>query len=123
MIIAHLILATVTGLLFLMAGGAKLVVPIPKLREQMSFAREYTPAMVRFVGWTEVLGGLGTGLAAWLGIQPWISVVAALGLVCVMALAARFHLIHDERSDIPKNVVLGLLALATAVVGALRLLG
>lgn len=123
MTIAHLILATLTGLLFLMAGAAKLVTPLSKLREQMSFARVYSPGMVRFIGAVEVLGGLGTGLAAWLGILPWVSVVAALGLVCVMGLAARFHAVHDERTDIPKNLVLGALALATAVVGALRLLG
>lgn len=68
------------ALLFLFAGGMKLVLPIEALTAQMPLPG----AFLRFIGVCEVLGALGLVLPGLSGIRPGLTPLAAAGLVIVM---------------------------------------
>ena len=68
------------ALLFLFAGGMKLVLPIEALTEQMPLPGLF----VRFIGVAEVLGGIGLILPGLLRIRPGLTPLAAVGLVIIM---------------------------------------
>ena len=66
--------------LFLFAGGFKLTAPIAAMTQQMPFPG----AFLRFLGAAEVLGALGLILPGALRIRPWLTPLAAAGLVIIM---------------------------------------
>ncbi len=68
------------ALLFLFAGGMKLVMPIEELTKQMPLPGWF----VRFIAVAEVLGGLGVILPGLLRIRPGLTPLAAAGLVMIM---------------------------------------
>jgi uncharacterized membrane protein YphA (DoxX/SURF4 family) len=80
--IALWILQVLLALLFLFAGGVKLVMPIEEMTKQMPLA---IPGLfLRFIGLCEVLGGLGLVLPWLLRIRPGLTPLAAAGLVIIM---------------------------------------
>jgi DoxX-like family len=68
------------ALLFLFAGGMKLVLPLEVLTEQMPLPGLF----VRFIGVAEVLGAIGLILPGLLRIRPGLTPLAAAGLVIIM---------------------------------------
>jgi hypothetical protein len=70
----------VLALLFLFAGGMKLVLPI----EAMKGPIELPGLFLRFIGVAEVLGAIGLILPRLLGIRPGLTPLAAAGLVVIM---------------------------------------
>ena len=60
------------ALLFLFAGGMKLVLPM----EQLEGSMPMPGAFLRFIGVAEVLGAIGLILPALLRIQPWLTPAA-----------------------------------------------
>lgn len=95
--------------MFLMVGYMKTFTPIDELRKTVAIAGEL-PALIRFIGISELAAGLGLLLPAGLRILPALTVWAAAGLALVMALALLFHLIRGEYSAIGTNIVLGAMA-------------
>lgn len=75
------IVQALLALLFLFAGGTKLVLPL----EQLQGPVPLPGAFVRFIGVAEVLGALGLVLPTLLQIRPGLTPLAAAGLVIVMA--------------------------------------
>ncbi len=74
------VIQVVLALLFLFAGGAKLVVPAAALTAQTPL-----PALfLRFVSVMEILGGLGLVLPGLLHIQVKLTPLAAACLVIIM---------------------------------------
>ena len=70
------------ALLFLWAGGIKLLLPIEEMTKQMSVP---LPGLfLRFIAVCEVLGALGLILPGLLGIRPGLTPLAAAGLVIIM---------------------------------------
>ena len=69
------------ALLFLFAGGAKLVMSAPELTGQTSLSA----AFLRFIGVMEILGGLGLVLPGMLRIRTTLTPLAAAGLSIIMA--------------------------------------
>src|SRR4029453_4727050 len=68
------------ALLFLFAGGTKLVLPIQELTGPIPL-----PALfVRFIGVAEVLGAIGLILPGLLRIRPGLTRLAAAGLTIIM---------------------------------------
>lgn len=65
---------------FLFAGGMKFVMPVEEMTKQMSLPGWF----LHFIGAVEVLGGLGVILPALAGILPWLTPLAAAGLVVLM---------------------------------------
>ena len=68
------------ALLFLFAGGVKLVLPIEEMTQQM----QLPGLLLRFIGVVEVLGALGLILPGLLRIRMGLTRLAAAGLVIVM---------------------------------------
>jgi hypothetical protein len=69
------------ALLFLFAGGVKLVASAAELAKD---APPLSAPFMRFVGVCEVLGALGLILPGLLRIQEWLTPLAAAGLVVIM---------------------------------------
>jgi uncharacterized membrane protein YphA (DoxX/SURF4 family) len=67
--------------LFLFAGVMKLVVSLDAMQGPVPLPG----AFLRFIGVAETLGGLGLLLPGLLRIAPWLTPLAALGLVVIMA--------------------------------------
>jgi hypothetical protein len=76
----------VLALLFLFAGGLKLVVPV----EALGLPFVLPVVFVRFIGVCEVLGALGLILPGALRIRTHLTPVAALGLTTIMVGATMF---------------------------------
>ena len=74
------IIQVLLALLFLFAGGVKLVLPIEEMTKQMALPGLF----LRFLGVVEVLGGLGLILPGLLRIKTWLTPLAAAGLVIIM---------------------------------------
>lgn len=68
------------ALLFLFAGGVKLVTPVEALTEQVPLPGLF----VQFIGVAEVLGGLGLVLPGLFRVGQWLTPLAAAGLVIIM---------------------------------------
>jgi hypothetical protein len=68
----------------------------------------------RFVGTAELLAAIGLILPSLTGILPWLTPLAAVGLIIVMIGAIPFHLRRKEYMNIVLNVILLALALFVA---------
>ncbi len=69
------------ALMFLFAGGAKLVLPADALTKDTPML---SAAFLRFVGICEVLGAVGLILPGILRIRPGLTPLAAAGLIVIM---------------------------------------
>jgi len=107
----------VLALAFLGAGGMKLVVAREKLlaNPAMGWAADFSPTAIKAIGAVEVLGALGVVLPAALHIAPVLTPLAAAGLFLMMVGAAVTHARRGEKSALGAPVLLGLIALAVAV--------
>ena len=68
------------ALLFLFAGGMKLVLPIEEMTKDIAMPGLF----LRFIGVAEFLGGLGLVLPGLTGIRPGLTPLAAAGLTIIM---------------------------------------
>jgi uncharacterized membrane protein YphA (DoxX/SURF4 family) len=105
-------LQVVLALLFLFAGGIKLLLPLPVLLAQMPLP--LPELFVRFIASAEVAGALGLILPGLLRIRPMLTPLAALGLVLDMIGATIYNLISSQIGAAVTTVVLGLICLAIA---------
>ena len=105
------------ALAFLMAGTMKATQPLDRLAARMQWVKSLRPPrLVRVIGVLEVLGAIGLILPAVTGILPWLTPIAAVGLVLTMIGAMMLHMRRGEAAHIAPNVILLLLA-AFIVVG------
>jgi uncharacterized membrane protein YphA (DoxX/SURF4 family) len=108
------IVQVLLGAMFIMAGGMKSFQPIPELAKMLPWAGAVPSGLVRFIGLSELLGGLGLLLPSLLRILPNLTPLAAWGLALIQVLAALFHISRGESSVIGMNLVLLLLAVFIA---------
>jgi uncharacterized membrane protein YphA (DoxX/SURF4 family) len=88
--IALWIIQILLALLFVFAGGVKLVMPIEEMTKGMPVA---IPGLfLRFIGVCEALGGLGLVIPMLLRIKPWLTPIAAMGLGIIILGAIAFSL-------------------------------
>lgn len=99
------IIQALLALLFLFAGGAKLVMPIEEMTKQVALPGLF----LRFIAVCEVIGAIGLVLPWLLGIRPGLTPLAAAGLVIIMIGATALTLMTGDI----------LMALFPAVVGLL----
>ena len=104
------VVQVVLGLAFSMAGAMKLFTPIPELSVQMAWVNAFPELFVRFVGLSELAGGVGLVLPSALRIQPWLTPLAAAGLTLTMAAAVAVHVWLGEGAMSAPAVVFGSLA-------------
>lgn len=108
--IALWIVQILLALVFVMAGIMKATRPFEKLVQNVEWARNVGRGGVRLIGVLEILGAIGLILPAVTGILPWLTPVAAIGLVLTMIGAM---ITHGRRGEFPNmgfNLVLLLLA-------------
>jgi len=111
MYIALWVVQILLALLFLMAGVMKTFAPLATLQKSMSWTKHTTTPIVRLVGVLELLGALGLILPAATKIVPWLTPIAAVGLVLTMIGAVIVHLRLKEAKQIGMPLVLLLLSL------------
>ena len=94
--IALWIIQILVALLFLFAGGTKLVLPFEVLTSMGSPNQIPLPGLlIRFIGVCEVLGALGLILPGLLRIRPGLTPLAAAGLVIIMIGATALSIAGD----------------------------
>ena len=111
--IALWIVQALLAVVFAMAGAMKLAQPKEKLAERMAFVEDLTQGQLRAIGVLEILGAIGLILPTLTGILPWLTPLAAVGLVLTMIGAMIVHVRRNEYSNLVVNLVL--LALAAFV--------
>ena len=94
------------ALIFLFAGGVKLVLPLEVLTKQMPLPGLF----VRFIGVAEVLGAIGLLLPGLLRIRPGLTPLAAAGLVIIMIGATTLTLVGGDLAPALIPLVVGLLS-------------
>ena len=105
------IVQVLLALLFLFAGGTKLVLPIEVLKAMGSPNQVQLPGLfMRFIGVCEVLGALGLILPGLLRIRPNLTPLSATGLVIIMIGATVLTVIGDGVGAALVPLVTGLLA-------------
>lgn len=105
---------TVLALVFLLVGSAKIFMPIQELSSQMFFVTDVPKMLTRFIGIAEVLGGLGLILPSIFQVKPFLTPLAALGLLTIMILAIGFHIYRGEYIMIGFNMLIGAIAIYVA---------
>jgi uncharacterized membrane protein YphA (DoxX/SURF4 family) len=100
------------ALLFLFAGGTKLIMPIEEMTKQMTVP--LPGVFLRFIGVCEVLGGLGLVLPWLLRIRPFLTPLAAAGLVVIMVGATAITLMTGEIVMALMPLVVGILCVFIA---------
>ncbi|APZ47377.1 hypothetical protein BW723_14275 [Polaribacter reichenbachii] len=102
------------AIMFIMAGLMKATQPVEALTEALPWVANTPLALVKFIGISELLGGLGLLIPSIFRWKPNLTILAALGLALVMVLASGFHAYRGEFSAIGMNVILLGLALFIA---------
>ena len=100
------IVQALLALLFLYAGGMKLILPIEAMTAQIPMPGLF----LRFIGVCDVLGAIGLILPGLLRIRPGLTPLAAAGLVIIMIGATVVTLASMPPSWALIPVVTGLLA-------------
>jgi|SRR5215470_9035027 len=96
------------ALVFLFAGGFKLLTPIEQMLQQMPIP--LSGAMIRFIGTCEFLGAVGLILPGLLRMRPGLTPLAACGLVIIMIGATVYNVRVGTVGAAVFTVVLGILA-------------
>ena len=121
MLIAFWIVSGLVALAFLAAGLMKVTRPKEALAASgLAWTEDFTEPTVKLIGTAEVLGAVGIVLPALTGIAPILSPIAASALALVMVGAIVVHVRRKENPAV--NVVLLVLAAASAVLGFVALL-
>jgi uncharacterized membrane protein YphA (DoxX/SURF4 family) len=103
------------ALVFIASGSIKLTQPKEKLAAQMEWTKDAPQPAIKLLGAVEILGGLGLILPSLTGVLPWLTPLAAVGLVLIMIGASMTHYQRKEFSRIGFTSTLLVLALVVAV--------
>jgi putative oxidoreductase len=104
------ILQVLLGAMFIMTGAMKTLTPIEQLAGSLPWVNDVPAGLVRFIGLSELLGGLGLILPSLLKIKTKLTPIAALGIVLIMVFASLFHISRGETGVIGMNFILAALA-------------
>jgi len=113
--IALWIIQVLLALTFLASGGMKLARPRLALAGQMAWVQDFSDAQVKGIGALEVLAAIGLVVPPLLHIAVFLTPLAAVGLVLLMAGAAANHLRRHEPQMVAVNGVLLILAAVVAI--------
>jgi uncharacterized membrane protein YphA (DoxX/SURF4 family) len=103
------------ALVFLGAGGAKLVTPVPELAAQMPLPLPVPDFTLRLIGTLEVLGAVGLILPWLVRIRPILTPIAAACLALEMGVATIYTVIGMGIGPAMMPLVLGLVSAAVAI--------
>jgi hypothetical protein len=97
-------------LLFLFAGGMKLVMPIEAMTAQIALPGLF----IRFIGVAEVLGAIGLVVPWLLRIRPSLTPLAACGLVTIMIGATAITVVSNGVAQAVVPCIVGVLSASVA---------
>jgi uncharacterized membrane protein YphA (DoxX/SURF4 family) len=100
----------ILGGMFIMAGMMKSTQPIIDLLKSVPWTANVPLALVRFIGVSEFLSGIGLVLPSLLRIKPILTPVAAIGILLIMVFAMVYHIVNGETNVIGINIAFGLVA-------------
>jgi putative oxidoreductase len=100
----------VLGGMFIMAGVMKSSQPIAELSKSVPWSANVPEALVRFIGISELLGGIGLILPSLLRIKPILTPIAAFGILTIMVFAVVYHITKGETDVVGINIAFGLVA-------------
>ena len=104
------IIQILLALLFLFAGGSKLVMSMADLQKMASPNQVQLPELfIRFIGVVEVLGALGLVLPGLFRIRKGLTALAAIGLAIIMAGAVIITIMGDGVAMAVTPLIVGLL--------------
>jgi uncharacterized membrane protein len=104
------------AIIFVIAGVLKTTTSKEKLLKQLPWVNDYSYGTIKFIGISELLGGIGLIVPTWTGIAPFLTPVSAVGICIIMGLAlATEHLKKKEYKEVAFNMVLLLMAAFVAV--------
>jgi uncharacterized membrane protein YphA (DoxX/SURF4 family) len=107
-------LQMVLALVFAGAGAIKLIQPRDQLAKTLGgWVNEFPAPLLKPLGLAELLGAIGLVVPSLVDIAPFLTPVAAVGLVVVMIGAV---VTHARRGEYPNIAVSLLLAIMAAVV-------
>jgi putative oxidoreductase len=107
------VLQGILALLFLNAGFLKTFRPIDEIAPTIFWVSSVPEPLVRFIGISELVGGIGLILPAAFKIRPELTTLAAAGLTAIMTGATIFHTVRGEFFVLPFTGIL--LALAAFI--------
>ncbi|MCQ1947441.1 MULTISPECIES: DoxX family protein [unclassified Arthrobacter] len=103
------------ALLFAGVGFVKIFQGYARLRENLRWPEDFSPATVKLIGVLEVLGAAGLVIPEATGVLPVLTPIAASALTLLMALAVLVHARRGERNRIALGVILMVLSLVVAL--------
>ena len=104
------VVQVLVGLMFIFAGGSKLVMSADQFQQmQAGQAVTFSVGFLRFIGVCELLGGLGLILPGLLRIRPGLTPLAAAGLIVNMNGATAATLMNGMMGPAVIPAVVGVL--------------
>ena len=95
------------AVLFGMAGVMKSSMPIPRLASMLKWPGAAPHWLTRFIGVSELAGGIAMILPIMLDILPWLTPLAAAGFIVIQILGIGVHAQRKELAQtLPINIVL-----------------
>ena len=113
--IALWIIQVLLAITFLVSGGNKLTRPRLALAGQMPYVQDFGDAQVKGIGALEVLAAIGLVVPPLVQVAAFLTPLAAVGLILLMAGAAITHLRRREPQMVAVNGVLLILAAMVAI--------
>lgn len=107
-------LQIVLGIFFVGHSWILLAARPNQIRARSQWVLEINQALRRFAGAAEGLAAIALILPWATGVLPWLTPLAAVGLVVLMFGAIVVHAVRSERSNIVLNVILLVLSAAVA---------
>jgi uncharacterized membrane protein YphA (DoxX/SURF4 family) len=114
--IVFLVVQSLLGLGFLLAGFRYTFQPIATLTKNSNFLLDVPNPLIRFIGVAKTLAGVALIVSTLTGLVRWSTPLAALGLAALMLCAGMFHIRRREYNVLPLNATLFVLALFVAFV-------
>ena len=90
---------------FIAAGLVKLTQSRAEMAPRMAYVEDFSDGTIKFIGVTELAGGLGLLLPAIFGVATFLTPAAAAGLALTMFLAALVHVRRDEQPMVLPNLI------------------
>ena len=112
--VALWIIQILLAIVFLMSGSMKVRKSKDELKKmggkQLEWVDDVSARKIKLIGILEMLAGVGLILPQLTGIMPWLTPLAAVGLMLTMIGALMLNMRRGNRFAIIENIVLLLLA-------------
>lgn len=103
------VLQVLVGVFFVVSGYGKAFNSWEEL-QRIPWIDGVTHGLMIFIGWSEMLGGIGVILPAAVKVKPILTPLAATGLALIMILATGFHVMRGEYDLMVVTLVLAAMA-------------